>query len=326
MEQLTTNMIPNIRAASRNLVRELGFMGRTLAGTNLSASGVHAIIEIGSSNQLTSKDLCDRLLLEKSTVSRLVRSLIDAGLVQELRSDEDARAKHLRLSHKGETTLAAINAFAEEQVSAAIAPLTDKSRRTITAGLQDYAAALRASRQTSETGRRRKRAIIKDGCVPGLIGRVVAMHAAYYGGRTALGTAFEAKVAGGLAEFSTRLDRPDNAIWGAYLDGRIVGSIAIDGEDLDGNRAHLRWFIVDGVARGTGVGRQLIDHALAFCDERGFTETHLWTIEGLDAARHLYERNGFVLTEEYVGDQWGTPMAEQKFVRPRGSANPATAA
>jgi len=38
-------------------------------------------------------------------------------------------------------------------------------------------------------------------------------------------------------------------------------------------------------------------------------------LKGLDAARSLYERNGFTLADEYVGTQWGTPVTEQKFVR-----------
>ena len=95
-----------------------------------------------------------------------------------------------------------------------------------------------------------------------------------------------------------------------------MGSIAIDGEDLGDGIAHLRWFIVSDALRGTGRGRVLLQDALNFCDERGFEETHLWTFEGLDAARRLYEENGFVLAEEYWGDQWGKKMREQRFIRP----------
>ncbi len=67
--------------------------------------------------------------------------------------------------------------------------------------------------------------------------------------------------------------------------------------------------------RGTGVGRQLLSAALAFCDERGFAATHLWTFRGLDAARRLYEDNGFALAEERPGNQWGKKVMEQRFVR-----------
>ncbi|MDH3387421.1 MAG: hypothetical protein OEN02_05885 [Gammaproteobacteria bacterium] len=40
-----------------------------------------------------------------------------------------------------------------------------------------------------------------------------------------------------------------------------------------------------------------------FCDERGFREAHPWTVKCLDAARKPYRNHGFVLTEEYHGDQ-----------------------
>ncbi len=42
---------------------------------------------------------------------------------------------------------------------------------------------------------------------------------------------------------------------------------------------------------------------------------HLWTFRGLDAARRLYEANGFALVEEQPGRQWGEEVIEQRFVR-----------
>jgi len=41
----------------------------------------------------------------------------------------------------------------------------------------------------------------------------------------------------------------------------------------------------------------------------------LWTFQGLDAARRLYEAHGFVLVEQWSGDQWGQAMVEQRFER-----------
>ena len=91
--------------------------------------------------------------------------------------------------------------------------------------------------------------------------------------------------------------------------------VAIDGEDLGPGIAHLRWFIVDAEIRGRGVGRELLAAALQFSDERDVLETRLWTFNGLDAARHLYEATGFRLAEERPGRQWGAEVMEQRFVR-----------
>ena len=70
-------LIDDIRAASRQMVRELGFMDATLAATDYPPSAVHAILEIGIRGPMTSAQLADILRLEKSSVSRMVRKLID---------------------------------------------------------------------------------------------------------------------------------------------------------------------------------------------------------------------------------------------------------
>jgi len=116
------------------MIRELGFMNKTIAGTDLSVSGVHVIVEVGAAGRFSAKDLCERLLLEKLTVSRLVRSLVDRGELGELRSEEDARSKHLHVTSKGEKTLAAITKFAESQIAKAITPLGRQSRQKVLQG------------------------------------------------------------------------------------------------------------------------------------------------------------------------------------------------
>ncbi len=314
----SSRQITKIRAASRDLVRELGFMNRTIGGTDLSASAVHALIEIGANGRLSSRALSEKLILEKSTISRLIKSLVDRGEVREVRSDQDGRSKDLLLTAQGEKTVSAIARFAERQVGTAINPLSHADRDNIVSGLAGYSAALRASRMSgdADAGATREPLPIDQGYTPGIIGCIVEMHASHYSKLVNFGAAFETKVAAGLAEFATRLDADENAIWHADHDGRVVGSIAIDGQDLGNGKAHLRWFIVDPDLRGTGLGKSLIRQATQFCDEREFRETHLWTLKGLEAARSLYESHGFVLAEEYYGDQWGNRILEQRFVRP----------
>jgi GNAT superfamily N-acetyltransferase len=63
-----------------------------------------------------------------------------------------------------------------------------------------------------------------------------------------------------------------------------VGSIAIDGEELGNNIAHLRWFIMDEQYKGQGIGRQLLHDAVIFCEKSGFNAIQLWTFKGLYAA------------------------------------------
>ena len=174
MQHGLSPLISDIRSASRDLVREFGLMSRTVAGTDLSVSGVHAIIEIGQANGLSSKDLSEKLLLEKSTVSRLVRSLVDRGEIREVRSKDDARMKHLHLSHRGKQTLRAVDNFAEAQVSGALDQLDDRSQQRILKGLQDYSVALKTTANSHDSSRSLDRIRIRTGYAPAIIGRIVA--------------------------------------------------------------------------------------------------------------------------------------------------------
>lgn len=126
-------IIPSLRSSSRLLVRELGFMSSTIAGTSYSPSAVHAIVEIGlheksmvatthsaaiaadstaqnksNSSGITAATLCVNLNLEKSSVSRMLKKLVEAGEIRE-GYGEDAREKVLGLTEKGRRTLASID-------------------------------------------------------------------------------------------------------------------------------------------------------------------------------------------------------------------------
>jgi len=298
------------------MVRELGFMGSTLASTNYSPSAVHTLVEIALRKEMTASQLVQLLGLDKSSVSRMLARLIAAGELEEVISAEDARAKSLRLTAKGHETVSKINTFSNERVVSAIKSLAPAQQQTISEGLSLYANALLACREKGNDTHPDELTIVQ-GYIPGMIGRIAEMHGSYYVREHHFGRFFEAKVATGVAEFSDRLDKPCNQIWLAVMDGRIVGSVAIDGEDLAPGEAHLRWFILDDGCRGHGVGKKLLTKAMRFCDSVGFSAVHLWTFNKLTAARRLYESFGFTLAKEWKGDQWGTLITEQQFTRRR---------
>ena len=320
MKQATapTPIVAEIRAASRDLVRQLGLMNRTVAGTDLSISSVHAIIELGNTGDLSSKQLGEKLLLEKSTISRLVKSLADRGEISETRSGSDARIKHLRLTRQGRKTFEAIENHTNAQVSGALGQMDERSQRGVLAGLQNNSAALSSPPNQPDHAHGAQSCQIKAGYAPALIGSVVALMHSHMNKHYEFGLTFERRIASDLVEFLSRIDDPGNRIWRAENNGQIVGSISIDGHHSNEGYAHLRWFIVSDEARGAGVGKALLSQALEYCDQHGYREIHLWTVKGLDAARKLYENSGFELADEYQGDQWGTSVVEQKFVRRLG--------
>ncbi|WP_159012522.1 MarR family transcriptional regulator [Bradyrhizobium sp. S69] len=141
-------LIDDIRAASRQMVREFGFMQQTLAATDYPPSAVHSILEIGTSGPMTSGQLAELLHLEKSSVSRMVRKLIECGELKETSDADDARIKPLSLTSKGRRTLAALHDFGRRQVSDALARLPEAERKLVRQGLMIYARALAAARVT----------------------------------------------------------------------------------------------------------------------------------------------------------------------------------
>jgi GNAT superfamily N-acetyltransferase len=160
-----------------------------------------------------------------------------------------------------------------------------------------------------------------SGYMPGSIGRIAELHGAYYHKHWGFGLYFEVKVAMELSEFLVRYDHNRDVILNATVEGHVEGSIAIDGIHAADEGAHLRWFIVSDAVRGKGVGRRLLDRSLDFCRSKGYKKIYLWTFEGLDAAKHLYEHAGFRLSKQQRGMQWGTVVNEQYFELPMTCAS-----
>ena len=152
-----------------------------------------------------------------------------------------------------------------------------------------------------------------NGYLPGLAGWTVAEHARYYSQHWGFGAFFEAKVAAGMAGFLRRLEDPGNHLWSASDEDGFVATLTLDGGDAENGLAHLRWFIVCDRARGTGVGRSMLDTALEQAIKDGARGVYLTTFAGLEAARHLYEAVGFVLINEQSDTTWGPEVMEQRF-------------
>lgn len=155
---------------------------------------------------------------------------------------------------------------------------------------------------------------IHTGYHPGLIGEITRLHSIYYYQNWGFHINFETQVATELSEFCLRLNPETDGLWSAYDEGRFIGSIAIDGSVKDTLGARLRWFIVLPDFQGTGIGKTLFRTATDFCSEKGHSTVFLWTFKGLEAARSIYEKAGFIMTETHTSFGWGSEIIEQKFV------------
>jgi len=140
---------------------------------------------------------------------------------------------------------------------------------------------------------------------PGDLGMVVHLHGIVYAREYGLDASFEPYVAKPLAEFAIS---GAGRLWIAEEGERIVGSIAVvDASDRVGQ---LRWFLLVPEARGTGLGKRLLEAALAYARERDFERLYLWSFSDLSDALRLYERAGFKATETKTSVVWGAERTE----------------
>src|SRR5690349_6978503 len=91
---------------------------------------------------------------------------------------------------------------------------------------------------------------------PGDIGYIIYLHGLLYAREYNLDHTFEGGVAERLGEFGKQYDPNKDYFAVAEIDGRIVGSIMIQG--LPDNTAMLRFFLVHPDARGRGLGKELM--------------------------------------------------------------------
>jgi GNAT superfamily N-acetyltransferase len=156
-------------------------------------------------------------------------------------------------------------------------------------------------------------AIKIHGYYPGVVGKITEIHAVYYHVHWGFDVSFETQVGRELSIFISEFDEARDGFWAATANDRFAGAVAIDGHNAMVEGVRLRWFIVDPEFQGAGLGLRLISRAVQFCRDKKYPKIFLWTFEGLDAARRLYERQNFRLCETHQVDQWGQQIKEQKF-------------
>jgi N-acetylglutamate synthase-like GNAT family acetyltransferase len=143
------------------------------------------------------------------------------------------------------------------------------------------------------------------------MGSVIGLHGVLYAREYGYDNTFEAYVASGLAEFALSYDPGQSRLWVLEREDEIVGSIAIVRRTPQ--EAQLRWFLLHPHIRHLGLGRILIEKALQFCREKGYTRVFLWTLKHLSIATHLYSSRGFCRTEEKCHLLWGKTITEERY-------------
>ena len=150
--------------------------------------------------------------------------------------------------------------------------------------------------------------IVRHDLQPGDLGRVLYWHGVLYRQEQSWNEGFEAYVAEGLGRFGHAYDARRDRLWLATREEQFAGCIAvIHAQD---RRAQLRWLLVHPEYRGRGLGRRLLEEALAFARAVDYDSLFLWTVAGLEAATELYISFGFRQTADETRPLWGGTLTE----------------
>lgn len=110
-----------------------------------------------------------------------------------------------------------------------------------------------------------------------------------------------------IAEHDPELERG----WIAEEDGTRLGSIFC--VRLSETTAKLRLFLLVPQARGTGLGKRLLETCMGFAKDRGYQGMQLWTHESHKAACALYKARGWQLESTKPVHSFGQDLVEQSW-------------
>jgi len=282
---LFMSQVEAIRRAARLMVRELHLLDGRLCIAGFSFSECHLITELQRLGQASASDLGELLVLEKSTVSRLVNGLLRKGMLETRVDLSDRRRRWLRLTSAGQLGADRVHLYARAQVAAALDYVADGELPNVIDGLDRYARALRYARLATGV---QTRPIRRDDnpAVAGIIREVMTAYGAVGEGYSIEDPEVDdmhGAYAGARAAF-----------WVVEKEGRVLGCGGF-GPLAGGpeNTCELRKMYFLPELRGLGLGSRLLKICLAAAREAGFERCYLETLDSMKEARQLYRKHGF---------------------------------
>lgn len=138
-------------------------------------------------------------------------------------------------------------------------------------------------------------------------------HGVLYASEYGWDATFEAMVAEIAADYIKTRDPSCERCWIAESQGAVVGSATVVREDAE--TAKLRMVYVEPEMRGSGLGRALVNEAIAYARQKGYRRMTLWTNSVLIAARRIYETSGFTLVKEEPHHSYGHDLIGEYWAR-----------
>lgn len=288
---MSTDPIAQVRRFNRLVTQRAGALESHFLGRERPLGESRVLYEIGAGGA-DLRDLRRRLGLDSGYLSRLVQSLVAAGLVTVESGQEDERTRCARLTSTGLAELAEMNRRSDEAAEAILAPLTDSQRERLVAAMGEVHGLLRAA------GARVARVDPASRAARWCVGE-------YYG---ELAARFEEGFDPGqsIPAEDAELCPPRGAFLVASVDGEPVACGAI--KSIAPAVGSLKRMWVARSVRGLGFGRRMLQALEAEARALGLRTLRLETNRALVEAVRLYRSAGYAevapFNEEPYADHW----------------------
>jgi len=146
MKNLSNEAVNLLRHNARSIVRELGLLNDAYFEIGVTLAERHLLIELTSLERPTAGEIAKCLLIDKSTVSRLIAKAVKKGFVKCSSDENDKRKQVVELTEAGKKTLNAFEPIAFRQTKEALLTLTAQEMETVHQGIALYAKGLKNAR------------------------------------------------------------------------------------------------------------------------------------------------------------------------------------
>jgi len=270
----------------------LNMLGDKYLRSLFSVTEARVIYELARHGPLTAPGLRALLGIEPAFASRILRRLARLGLAERLPPGGEREV--VRLTQEGLEVFKRLDQRSTESVASLLVRLTKEEQETLLLCMRD----IESLPGSPETGKRRI-AVRTHG--PGDPGWAAGRHGRLFFRELGWDEGHEAAVAARMAGFLRRRDPARERFLVAELEGRPAGCAMLS--KRSGSEAVLELLPVEPGARRLGIGRRLVDEAVAFARPAGYRRVSLSVSHQLAAARQLFGKAGFKKTRrEHVRD------------------------